>query len=287
MAAAGTSYPPKGIEGQPLIAGYQQPGYPPSYAGSAAQVHNNFDPSGKYKLKFEGAFAAVEASVSAGDGVKSQGGVMVTMSDNVDIDTRLEGGLGSSLLRCCCAGGSMFFSHYTLLPGMGPRGDILMAPAVPGEIILLPMDGSIGWIVQPGGFLACDESISIGVQMLDIAQGCCGGEGFFVMQASGRGRLLVNSYGSITRYDLAPGEVRKIDNGYCVAWTSGMEWTIGKATRSLVKSVISGEGLVARFKGPGTVFVQTRSLGNLAKALIPYLPTNNSGGGSGISISSD
>jgi hypothetical protein len=43
----------------------------------------NFDPSGKYVLKHEGAFAAVECAVSAGDGVKSQGGVMISMSANV------------------------------------------------------------------------------------------------------------------------------------------------------------------------------------------------------------
>mgnify|MGYP001807661707 FL=1 len=56
---------------------------------------------------------AVECAISESDGLKSQGSVMVTMSGNVDIDTKMEGGLGSSLLRCCCAGGSMFFSHYS------------------------------------------------------------------------------------------------------------------------------------------------------------------------------
>ncbi|PNH09983.1 hypothetical protein TSOC_003320 [Tetrabaena socialis] len=216
MAASGSA----GAFYPPIKAPYDAPTQPlmsaEYYPGSAVQVHTNFDPSGKYKLKFEGAFAAVEAGISAGDGVKSQGGVMVTMSGNVDIDTRLEGGLGLSLLRCCCAGGSMFFSHYSLLPGLGGRGDVLLAPPVPGEIMLLHLDGrlpvqrGVCWTMHPGGFLACDESVSIGVKMLDIAQGCCGGEGFFVMDATGRGRLLICSYGSIMRYDLAPGERRKI-----------------------------------------------------------------------------
>lgn len=31
---------------------------------------------------------------------------------SIDLDTRLEGGIGSSLLRCCCAGGSLFFTHF-------------------------------------------------------------------------------------------------------------------------------------------------------------------------------
>ncbi|GIL55716.1 hypothetical protein Vafri_11255 [Volvox africanus] len=271
-AARGVSAPSmKSSEDERLIA----------YPGSAAQFHTFHDPTGKYKLKYDGAFAAVEVSVSVQEGVKSQGGVMVTMSDNVDLDTRLEGGFGSSLLRCCCAGGSMFFSHFSLTPGSGPRGDVLLAPPVPGEIIMLHLDGGMGWVVQPGGFLACDESVDMGVKMLGLAQGCCGGEGFFVMEATGRGRLLACSYGSITRYDLAPGERRKIDNGYCVAWTAGMQWDIGKASKSLVKSFVSGEGLVNRFMGPGTVFVQTRSLANLANALKPFLPSGGGGGGGG------
>ena len=29
-----------------------------------------------------------------------------------------------------------------------------------------------GWVVQPGGYLACDHSVNIGVKMLDIAQVC-------------------------------------------------------------------------------------------------------------------
>lgn len=259
----------------------------PYYEGTAAQEHVSFDPTGKYKLKYNGAFVAVEVAVGINDGVKAQSAAMVTMSENIDLDTRLEGGLGSSLLRCCCAGGSLFFTHFQLLPGLGGRGDVLLAPPLPGEVVLLHLDGYSSWVVQPGGFLAADESLEIGTQMLSASQGCCGGEGFFVMQATGRGRLLIHSYGSITRYDLAPGEKRIIDNGYLVAWTSSMQWQIGKAGRSLVKSFVSGEGLVAHFMGPGTIFVQTRSLKNLAKALRPYLPSGGGGGGGGDGDSSN
>lgn len=42
---------------------------------------------------------------------------MVTMSNNVDLDARVEGSAGAALLRCCCAGESLFMSHFTLKPG--------------------------------------------------------------------------------------------------------------------------------------------------------------------------
>mmetsp|Transcript_3741 Transcript_3741/g.8037 ORF Transcript_3741/g.8037 Transcript_3741/m.8037 type:complete len:270 (-) Transcript_3741:619-1428(-) len=250
------------------------------YAGSAAQDHNSFDPSGKYKLRFQGAFVTVECAISQNDSIKSQGGCMVSMSNNVLIDTSLEGGLGASCLRCCCAGGSMFLSHYMLASGTVPRGDVMLAPSCPGDIIMLSMDGSTNWCLSPGNFLACDESVNITTRMLDAAQGCCGGSGFFVMEANGRGRLLASTYGAVARYDLQPGEVRKIDNGYLVAWQSSMKWSIGRATTSLWQSFLSGEGLVACFEGPGTVFVQTRSLKTLADALVPYLPSGGGGASS-------
>jgi hypothetical protein len=54
---------------------------------------------------------------------------------------------------------------YSLKRGQGTRGDILLAPAAPGEIILLHLDGSVEWALQKGAFLASDASIDIGVKV--------------------------------------------------------------------------------------------------------------------------
>lgn len=39
-------------------------------------------------------------------------GVMITLSHNVDINARVEGGVGTSLLLGCCTSESFFFSHF-------------------------------------------------------------------------------------------------------------------------------------------------------------------------------
>lgn len=261
------------------------PGAPVPYPGAAVQNSAFHDPSGKYKLVYQGAFAAVEVAIGPNDGLKAESGAMVTMSNNLNVEAKVEGGVGSALMRCCCTGESFFMTHFTIPPGKSERGDVLVAPPVPGEILLLHLDGNTKWLVEPGGFLASDLTVTTGTQMLNLSKGCCGGEGLFVIKAEGVGRLLVNSYGSIVRYDLQPGEERKIDNGYLVAWTADTQWDIGFASTGRVGATLfSGEGLVGIFKGPGTVFVQTRSIKGLANALIPYLPTNNSGGGGDISL---
>ena len=44
-------------------------------------------------------------------------------------------------------------------------------------------------------------------------------------------------------------------------------------------SLMSGEGIVAEFSGPGELLIQTRNLAALAGLLKPFFPTQ--GGGSG------
>ena len=87
-------------------------------------------------------------------------------------------------------------------------------------------------------------------------------------------------------YDWAQGrcafvQVRKIDNGFLVCWSEHMNYTIGKASKSLVASFLSGEGFVCTFTGPGVIYVQTRSIIGLASALSPYISAPGGGGGGG------
>jgi uncharacterized protein (AIM24 family) len=43
--------------------------------------------------------------------------------------------------------------------------------------------------------------------------------------------------------------------------------------------MMSGEGIVAEFSGPGELLIQTRNLAALAGLLKPFFPTQGSGGG--------
>lgn len=246
--------------------------------GSAPEGANQLDPSGKYKIKSRGAYMACEVEVRPGDDFKSEGGAMISMSNNIGLTTHIEGTCFTALCRSCCAGEGFFFSDYASKDGQ--PGDVLIAPSLPGEIVCIPMDGSLEWTIQKGSYLCCDPGIEIGYTV----QGCCNGlgsgEGFILLKATGAGRLVLNSYGSIIRYDLAPGEQRVIDNGALVAWSSNTSYTMGLASQggnifgNALRSYATGEGFVCRFTGPGTIFVQTRSLMKLAQQMWPYIPEN-------------
>jgi uncharacterized protein (AIM24 family) len=82
----------------------------------------------------------------------------------------------------------------------------------------------------------------------------------------------VTSFGALHARTLAPQEPYVVDTGHLVAWHSSMQYEIRKATKSLFRSLTSGEALVAAFTGPGTLLMQTRNLSAFANALEPFLP---------------
>ena len=69
-----------------MSAGYDPALVQATYGGSAAKDADTFDPSGKYVIKKQGAFACVECAVSEGDELMSEGGSMVSMSKNIDLN---------------------------------------------------------------------------------------------------------------------------------------------------------------------------------------------------------
>jgi uncharacterized protein (TIGR00266 family) len=136
--------------------------------------------------------------------------------------------------------------------------------------------------VQSSSYLAGDQGLVIDTRW-GGARSFFGGEGLFVLQVTGTGLLLVSSFGAIHRKRLAPGERYVVDTGHLVAWEGHLQYSLRKAAQAgWLRSIASGEGIVAEFMGPGEILIQTRNLqafGSLLRAMFP-----NQSGGSGGSI---
>jgi len=63
-----------------------------------------------------------------------------------------------------------------------------------------------------------------------------------------------------------------------VAWEGTTQYTLRKAASGFFRSMVSGEGIVAEFSGPGELLIQTRNLAALAGLLKPFFPSQGSGG---------
>lgn len=210
----------------------------------------------EYKILYPEAFPVIKCHLQKGERIKAESDAMITMSATVDVEGKREGSLLGGLARKFLAGESFFFQE--LIASRGP-GEVLLGHPLPGGILDVELDGSYGLTVQKDGFLASTQDIQVDTKMQNLARGLFSGEGFFVLNITGRGTVFVSSYGVIHPVNLEAGEEVLIDNGHLVAWPDYMQYTIEKASSGWFSSVTSGEGLVCRFRGPGVVLIQTRN----------------------------
>ena len=123
-----------------------------------------------------------------------------------------------------------------------------------GDVIPIHLDGNVQWNVGRGGFLAMTSGVVRDTKSQGLGKGLFSGEGFFVNQVSGVGIFFVTSIGAIIERTLKQGEEWIVDNGHLVAWNC--PYTIERSGGGFMSGMRAGEGLVCRFTGPGTVFIQ-------------------------------
>lgn len=224
-----------------------------------------------YKILYPDAFPVVQCDLQQGESLKAESDAMVSMSATLDVTGAMDGGLLSGIARRVLAGESFFFQKIVASRG---AGSVLLGHATPGGIIDVELDGSYALKVQKNGFLAATDSIQVDTAVQNLTQGLFSREGFFVLNISGRGTVFLSTYGAIHAINLNPGEEVIIDNGHLVAWPDYMQYKIEKASNGWISSIMSGECLVCRFRGPGTVIIQTRNPSAFSQWLKGMLPGN-------------
>ena len=227
-----------------------------------------------WEIEHQGAFALAVVNLEAEQAICAEAGAMVSMSANIDLQSELKGGVFGALKRAV-GGESAFVSTFT---AKGGAGEVTFAPGTPGDVVGLEIKDQT-FMVQSSSYLAGDTSLVVDTKF-GGAKSFFGGEGLFVLQISGSGLLLVSSFGAIHRRMLRPGEQYVVDTGHLVAWEGHMQYNLRKAAKSgYLRSLLSGEGMVAEFNGPGEILIQTRNLAAFAGLLKPFFPSQGGGGG--------
>ncbi len=247
------------------------PAYDVPPSGGAFQ----FDADGRgkgrgytWEIQHQGSFALAVVRLQAEQAIHAEAGAMVSMSGNVDLHAEMKGGVFGALKRAV-GGESAFVSTFT---AKGAPGEVTLAPGSPGGVVGIEMRNQT-FMVQSSSYLAGDTSLQVETKF-GGAKSFFGGEGLFVLQISGTGLLLISSFGAIHSRTLQPGEQYVVDTGHLVAWEGHMPYNLRKAAKSgFFRSMMSGEGLVAEFNGPGQILIQTRNLAAFAGLLRPYFPS--------------
>ncbi|MDE3018818.1 MAG: TIGR00266 family protein [Nitrospirota bacterium] len=225
----------------------------------------------KSEILYPGAFPMVRIELAAGETVKAESGAMVACSPTVDVESKMEGGFLGALSRRMLSGEKFFFQTLRATRG---AGEVLLAPTVPGDIVVLELDGVNEYLVQKDGFLAGADSVKIESKMQSLSRGLLGGEGFFILRMSGTGTLVLNSFGAVHKVELKPDQEYIVDNSHLVAWTETTSYNIEKASAGWIASFTSGEGLVCRFRGPGVVYIQSRNPGGFGNWIRQFIPVS-------------
>lgn len=216
-------------------------------------------------ILYKPAHTVARVRLKPGEQIEAESGAMVSTDSHVHMETAA-GGFKKGLKRLF--GGESFFRNT--FTAQGAPGEVLLAPPLAGDMTVLEC-GDRAWFVQSTSYVAGDKSLSLDTKLGGFKT-FFAGEGIFVLRASGPGRVIVAAFGALERVDV-DGEV-VIDTGHLVAWEDSPDLTynVTKAGSGWIASFLSGEGLVCRFQGRGTVWIQTRNpsaYGRLIGALLP------------------
>ena len=118
--------------------------------------------------------------------------------------------------------------------------------------------GEKGMTIEDGIFYACSGTVKNKLTARKtISSTVLGKEGFFNLSLVGEGVATLESnvpYEELIEVELDNDEL-KIDGNLAVCWSSGLEFTVERSTKTLVGSAVSGEGLVNVYRGTGKVLM--------------------------------
>lgn len=226
---------------------------------------------GECKMKYEIVgqnLPAVVCTLSAGESMITERGSMSWMSQNMQMETTSNGGVGKALGRMF-VGEALFQNKYT---AVGGNGLIAFASSFPGEIRAFEITPDKPIIAQKTAFLAGEEGIQLSVSFQKkIGAGFFGGEGFIMQKLSGRGTAFVEIDGAAVEYILGSNESMIVDTGYLAAMDASCSMDI-VAVKGAKNMLFGGEGVFNTVvKGPGKIIVQTMPIYSTARAIGQYI----------------
>jgi uncharacterized protein (TIGR00266 family) len=206
------------------------------------------------ELTHRPSFAHLVVELAAGETIMAEPGAMVSHSPSVSIETTSSrDGLLSSA-KSVLGGESLFANEFT---AEGEPGTVTLSPPTPGDVRHLELDDETVYALD-GAYLASTPDLDIDSEFGGL-QSVLAGASVTPLALRGTGDVFIEAFGGIETVDLDEGESHVVDNEHVVAWEERVEFD-ARRVGGLKSTLLSGEGIVMEFSGPGTVWYQTRGL---------------------------
>lgn len=187
-------------------------------------------------------------------GVILQAGAMQMMLGDINAETNVKG-VGDAIMKAFAGRAT---GESAIKPRYTGSGFVVLEPTWKYVLFedLADWGGSI--TVDDGLFLACDSTVEIKtVARNNLSSAVAGGEGLFNTALMGRGVVALEC--NLPRDELICIELEndtvKIDGNMAIAWSSNLQFTVERTTKTLVGSAATGEGLVNVYRGTGRILM--------------------------------
>lgn len=192
-----------------------------------------------------------------------QAGALQWLTGNIHVETDVKG-VGDFL-------GKMVKGAVTKESAIKPKytgtGTIALEPTYK-YLILCNVDswGQSGVTIEDGMFLAADNKVEVGVtSRKSISSAVLGNEGLFNVNLKGSGFAVLES--NVPEEELIEinleNEELKIDGRQAVCWSTSLDFTVERTTKTLIGSMATNEGFLNVYRGTGKVLMS------------PVAPTNS------------
>lgn len=184
--------------------------------------------------------------------VKLEPNSLSYMKGDIDIKSQSGGliGFGKKIITSKLTGETAFKPIYT------GNGEIFLEPSF-GHFALIELeDDEI--IVSDNMFYACEEGVEVSAAMQkNISASFLGNEGLYQTRLEGNGivALKVPVPESEIFKCVLINDTLKVDGNFAILRTGNIEFSVEKSSKSIVGTMVSGEGLVNVYRGTGEVWL--------------------------------
>jgi uncharacterized protein (TIGR00266 family) len=209
------------------------------------------------KIEAKPAFAYLDVELAPGETIVAEADAMATMSSELDMTAKFNGGLFQGVAKKFLGSESLFVNHFTNNTQKPLK--LTLTQATPGDIECKVLNNET-YCLEGGSYIASDPGIRLGLRWAGIGS-FIAREGLFKLVVKGTGKVYFGAYGGIIEKEIKGEYI--VDSGHLVGYESSMKLT-PKLSNGIIGSITSGEGFVLKVSGNGKIYLQTRNLSGLA-----------------------
>ena len=205
----------------------------------------------------------LRVTLQEGERIYADSGTLVSKSANVIMTPKLAGGIMSALKRKA-TGSTGLLTEFAAKNG---AGEVSIAGVLPGKVFQVTLGPDDRFTVEKSSFLAADDSVKYGIQVMGLSVAMFGGGGFYLQELVGPGNVFIHVVGDIIEHDIDEGNTILVEPGHIAGFDSTLKYTI-RTVGNVRTMMFGGVGLfLATFEGKGRLVIHSVSPYKLAATL--------------------